>query len=367
MKKLNLKMKWFAALLLVCLICPSALAKCWERVNFKIEAFSDFHAYSWQTNVFGIKIVATNKSRFKLQHVAQVLAELIDNDNDGCPDDAKAFKILVEGIEMDSGEPKKPVFLISDNGDGHEGAQNHLGDSLHEVLENAGYYPAQYLSIPEVKPHCTHAQTFTANCVDATQEELTHWIHQEGFCIAYPEYFNQDWHNNGWTSALTRAMDVARGGRREDTPSTLSGYPASAWYRYVDTTCDYQCQAIEYFWWGYLSYSGTGNGLGGINSFSTEFKLVKKADLIARDKLLAKLFQDSENGNAPYKLPFRAVHGSYTGCTTCNVADLKSHGGSTTTHDEDPSSGEDHHSGEDYDSGEDHHSGEEDHSYEYFY
>ena len=55
---------------------------------------------------------------------------------------------------------------------------------------------------------------------------------------------------------------------------------------------------------------------------------MKKADLVAKDKLLAKLFQDSESGKAPYRLPFRAVHGSYTGCSTCNVAGLKSHGGS---------------------------------------
>merc|ERR1711988_1746692 len=122
-----LKMKLFAVSLLACLICQSVLAnKCSKKIIFKIEAFTGFKAFTWQTNVFGIKIVATNKSKHKLQHVAQVLAELIDNDNNGCPDDAKAFNLLVTGIRMSAGGAlKKPVFLISDTVDG---PKKHLGN-----------------------------------------------------------------------------------------------------------------------------------------------------------------------------------------------------------------------------------------------
>ena len=57
-----------------------------------------------------------------------------------------------------------------------------------------------------------------------------------------------------------------------------------------------------------------------------------KADLVKKDKPLAQLFQDSENGKAPYKLPFRAVDGSYNGCAKCNVAGLTSYDGSSSTH-----------------------------------
>ena len=71
---------------------------------------------------------------------------------------------------------------------------------------------------------------------------------------------------------------------------------------------------------------GSGAGLVGASK-QNEFKYMKKADLIAKDKGLAQLFQDTESGKAPYKLPFRAVDGVYNGCAGCNVAGLSSHGG----------------------------------------
>ena len=58
--------------------------------------------------VFGIPLITTEKfanategGRNKLQHVASILAELLDNDNDGCADDpnvlAKILKPLQNG------------------------------------------------------------------------------------------------------------------------------------------------------------------------------------------------------------------------------------------------------------------------------
>ena len=58
--------------------------------------------------VFGIPLITTEKfanategGRNKLQHVASILAELLDNDNDGCADDpnvlAKILKPLQKG------------------------------------------------------------------------------------------------------------------------------------------------------------------------------------------------------------------------------------------------------------------------------
>ena len=81
-------------------------------------------------------------------------------------------------------------------------------------------------------------------------------------------------------------------------PKKQSGYPKNAWSRYADATCAYGCQAMEYLWWGYCSYSGTCAGRSGnkvpilsqpdsvLNGWEKEFKLLKKTQLAKTDKLL---------------------------------------------------------------------------------
>ena len=116
-----------------------------------------------------------------------------------------------------------------------------------------------------------------------------------------------------------------RGKRIQKTPAKASGYPATAWYKYTDTTCDYQCQAIEYLWWGYCAYSGIGNGITSTENLA-EFKYAKKADFVTKDLALAKIYKDSESKKAKYRLPTKPVDGSYFGCAKC-ASGGKSHGG----------------------------------------
>ena len=40
------------------------------------------------------------------------------------------------------------------------------------------------------------------------------------------------------------------------TPNNVSKYPKKAWFTYADATCGYNCQAVEYLWWGYAAYTG---------------------------------------------------------------------------------------------------------------
>ena len=96
-----------------------------------------------------------------------------------------------------------------------------------------------------------------------------------------------------------------------------SEYPDAAWYAYTDKTCIYPCQAIEYIWWGYCSFSGTCNGRSGDPNYEAEWRFQKKEQFVAGDLKLSKLFTDSDTSDI-YKLPTHNVDGTYTGCNTCS-------------------------------------------------
>ena len=130
-----------------------------------------------------------------------------------------------------------------------------------------------------------------------------------------------------------------RGKRMKKTPKKQSDYPKKAWSRYADTTCKYSCQATEYLWWGYCSYSGICAGRSGgkvpilnqpdsaLNRFEREFKLLKKTQLAKTDKPLYKFYDASAKKTAAYRVATKPVDGIYTGCKKCLRKGGKSHGG----------------------------------------
>ena len=63
-----------------------------------------------------------------MQHVASVLAELIDNDNDGCADDPNVLAKLLEPFDQNG----KKTFLLQDKVD------DELSDKILEQIFNGG-------------------------------------------------------------------------------------------------------------------------------------------------------------------------------------------------------------------------------------
>jgi hypothetical protein len=245
--------------------------------------------------VYGIPMFATSKwSTAKLNHVASVLAELLDNDEDGCVDDPAVLNKLLQAQDGF----RAAVLLPNNEND---------AQSASTKLEAAGYFIGTVAAEDETKPECTGLD-FTHQCSDASIEELFHFITSIGHANVYPSIFGADWTSN---SRLTQAMDVARGGRFQNIPNS---YPSSAWYSYNDSTCTYNCQAIEYIWWGYCAYSRVCEGRSGNSGFEREFKYLRKSQLLAGDLKMSKLFQESGSG---YVLPVKHVDGKYFGCKTC--------------------------------------------------
>ena len=184
------------------------------------EAFDKF------IDVFGMFVVASpNAPLAYVEHTANVLAEYIDNDADGIPDDQAVLDVLVNGNFV------VPVWTESDRVSFWDNARGTYCE------DNTGMAASMYYEYDEWALGGIEA----AGTWDGNLEEVWHVV-SIGWYATYPEYFGDE----PGASRLTEAMDAARGGRFLTIPST---YPAGSWYRYYDDTCEYGCQMHEYFYW----------------------------------------------------------------------------------------------------------------------
>lgn len=134
---------------------------------------------------------------------------------------------------------------------------------------------------------------------DAALEEVLHIINNAGHSYAYPEAFGQN-----ENSALAKAMDIARGGKFDNIPST---YPADAWYTYDDKTCDYaSCQTIEYLYWALTSMLGAQDSSDRFAEIQHEWKLNTRSKVEEKDKAIFELLTDPR-----YKMPTVLPDGTY--------------------------------------------------------
>jgi len=260
--------------------------------------------YPIMLSVYGIPMFATSIwSTRKLNHVASVLAELLDQNEDGCADDQLILSSIIETRLLDM---PVAVLLPTSEDDTDNGVR---------ILENNGYFVATVVAENEAIPECS-GMNFTYDCCDASLEELFHLITSIGASDAYPSIFQTEWFVRTY---ITDAMDLARGGHFRKVPTR---YPSTAWYTYYDETCDYFCQGVEYTWWGYCAFSGVCEGRSGSAEYESEFKYLTQDRLLKGDSLLSELFLSSGN---LYTIPTQPVDGIYKGCKTC--PDGPDHGG----------------------------------------
>ncbi|MEL6538487.1 MAG: hypothetical protein AAFQ98_23905 [Bacteroidota bacterium] len=220
----------FAPLLLV-MSCGSLFPNLGEidpgnDPNFTMVPHDDegMKAYNRKVVVFGIDIYAkASVADANLLHAANVMAQYLDNDEDGEVDDPKVLEAM-----LDNGAYlvmwKRRLDLLGARPEGRTG-QDLGNDETH----------------PEWHANKTGA-------FDATLEEVWHIITHAGYASAYPETFGE---RTG--TELAVAMDLARGGQFLDIPKA---YPTNAWYSYTDRTCDYNCMTTEYFYWAMTSMLG---------------------------------------------------------------------------------------------------------------
>ena len=254
------------------------------RIFFVLIFISLFHfscqktskvIFSKKVSVFDVEILASSTtSDDKILHAAKILAQYLDNDENGQVDNVLVHKMLLSR--------KATLLMLKDERE---------ADNLWMSGENDFPVNSQLLFDDETIP------SFNSNTsnqrFDASLEEILHLVTHEGYSLVYPELKEQK------GSSLAVAMDVARGGFFSSPPEV---YPSSAWYSYDDLTCSYGCMIAEYFYWVLTSILGAQSYPGRLNEIGHEWSLNSKEKVMSKDILAYSLMTNS-NFNLPKVLP----------------------------------------------------------------
>lgn len=255
--------------------------------------------FAKRVDVFGIPVHATaNAPVDKVLHGAAVLAQFLDNDEDGRPDDP----FLVETLARHDGR----LFMSVDRDEldavfeqievDHPGTLARTAWWLNEDGITGSDWSWQDLATEET----VLLEDRVAGAFDGALEEVLHLVSHVGLANAYPEAFAE-----APGSRLADAMDVMRGGRFLDVPDR---YPDDAVYVYYDETCVYQCQATEYFYWALTSLLGGQAAPERLAEVGEEWPLNTREKLERDDPAIYSLLTDPQ-----FELPTVLPTGVYEG------------------------------------------------------
>jgi hypothetical protein len=263
-----------------------------ESHELRSEAY-----FGKRVDVFGVPVHATvNAPDAKVLHAAGVLAQYLDNDGDGSPDDP----YLVETMRRNDGR----LFMAVDRDELDEIFEQIDRDHPGSLAKTAwwigpeGITPADSVW-QDLQAEETVLTGGDGGEFDGALEEVLHLITHVGHANAYPEAFAE-----APGSRIAAAMDVARGGRFPGVPDQ---YPVEAHYTYYDETCVYQCQVTEYLYWALTSLMGGQDAPGRLDEIGDEWRLNTPEKLAAGNPEVYALLTDPEF-NMPTVLP----DGDYT-------------------------------------------------------
>jgi len=230
--------------------------------NFTITAHSDsgLTKANRKVVVFGIDIYAAAQVEdAKLLHAANVMAQYLDNDEDGTPDNQAVVDRMVA----------EKAFLT-------------MWKSEDDLTAPPSGRQGQDLGNDETNP--TYVTSGLSGRFDASLEEVLHIITAAGYSKVYPDVFGE---TTG--SQIADAMDLARGGQFTSIPNP---YPAGAWYTYDDTTCEYNCMVTEYHYWVLTSILGAQQNR--LNEIQQEWKLNTREKVESQDAAAFLLLTDPQ-------------------------------------------------------------------------
>ncbi len=215
--------------------------------------------FTKHVDVLGLHIYAKqNVPNNRVLHCANILAQWVDNNQDGVVDNAIVHQELVS---------RHASMVMWWN---EEQAEEDFDNIPDDVLDN---YALQALFGDEVNMEYPENQEF-----DATLEETLHLVTHEGYSRVFPETWGEQ-----QGSAMTNTMDaVIKGG----------------WYHYDDPTCDYECDATEYFYWSLTSILGAQDYPWRIWEIADEWELPTLALMQQHNQAMVDLLTESSWGLA---------------------------------------------------------------------
>ena len=232
-------------------------------------------AFSKKTSVFGIPIYGTTATPDEsMLHAVNVMAQYLDNNQDGEPDNQLVVDHMIE--------QGATLIMTKD--------QSEL-ESLSATIPQSNALQDLYAS-EVVIGNDTPGRFY------ATIEEVLHLITHIGYAGVYPQVFGE-----AIGSEIANAMDIARGGQFTTIPAN---YPANAWYRYDDTSCDYSCMVTEYTYWSLTSILGAQNADGRLAQITNEWLLNTREKVQAQDNSVYKILT-----NGQYSLATQLPDGNY--------------------------------------------------------
>lgn len=246
------------------------------KPDFTVQNHTDtgFTQFNHKVVVFDIPVYASSSvASDKLLHAANVLAQYLDNDENGEVDNA----LIWESMKRENSYLM--VWTTERELENFDPPENSNGQGLRSQ---------------ETHPEW-HKNGKTGE-FDATIEEVWHLVTHNGYSSVYSSIFGEQ-----VGSSLAQAMDTARGGQFTRVPNQ---YPEGAWYTYDDQTCDYSCMITEYFYWGMTSLLGA--QANRFEEISQEWQPNTASKLKSMDQPLYQLLT-----NPQYLLPTVLPDGSY--------------------------------------------------------
>lgn len=267
---------------LILILTTILLIGCNSEDYFESASAIDNDLFTKSVDVFGVTIIATERTPDdKLLHAANIMAQYLDNNEDGEVDNPSVVDQLVE--------QNATLFMFADDREAEQFDYDTIPDNI-----QAGQDLYASETILNFNPSVENEQ------FDASLEEVLHLITHGGYAFAYPDTFGEE-----LGTAVANAMDTARGGRFTNIPDE---YPTAAWYTYYDETCEYDCQIAEYFYWALTSHLGAQNYPGRAEEIEEEWQPNTPTALREQDSAIYALLT-----NPAIPLPTILPDGSYSG------------------------------------------------------